>query len=191
MNVSLQDGYNLGWKLSSVLLGLSPPSILQTYVTERSKTAADLIAFDRVFSQKFSSKEEAPGAFAKYFVESGRYTAGFTAQYVDSLVTDEKGSRQELAGACTVGMRFPSAQVVRFCDCKAVQLQGVLRSDGRWRVVVFAGDINELEHRRRLEKVSSRNSEFVPNEKLMRDSLRHVSNRSFGGLRQQGTILIA
>jgi len=66
-----------------------------------------------------------------------------------------------------------------------------LRSDGRWRVVVFAGDINELEHRRRLEKVSSRNSEFVPNEKLMRDSLRHVSNRSFGGLRQQGTILIA
>jgi phenol 2-monooxygenase len=157
MNVSLQDGYNLGWKLASVLLGVSPPSLLHTYVTERSKTAADLIAFDRVFSQKFSEKEEKPGAFAKYFTDSGRYTAGFTAQYEDSLVTDAKGSRQELARACTVGMRFPSAQVVRFCDCKAVQLQSVLKSDGRWRVVVFAGDMKKEKHKRRLQKVSSQN----------------------------------
>ncbi|KAF2650039.1 hypothetical protein K491DRAFT_609571 [Lophiostoma macrostomum CBS 122681] len=153
MNVSLQDGYNLGWKLASVLLGISPPSILSTYITERSKTAADLIAFDRVFSQKFSSKEEEPGAFAKYFVESGRYTAGFTARYVDSLVTDRKGSSQALA-ACTVGMRFPSAQVVRYCDCKALQLQSVLRSDGRWRVIIFAGDINKLEDGKRLKRLA-------------------------------------
>ena len=35
MNVSLQDGYNIGWKLASVLKGLAPPSILETYVLER------------------------------------------------------------------------------------------------------------------------------------------------------------
>lgn len=153
MNVSLQDGYNLGWKLASVLRGISPQSLLRTYVLERSKTAADLIAFDRVFSRKFSSKEGTPGEFADYFVKSGRYTAGFTAQYDDSELTDAKGSKQQLAKACPVGMRFPSAQVIRFCDCKAMQLQRALQSNGKWRIVIFAGDINNGIHSLRLEKV--------------------------------------
>ncbi|KAF1966383.1 hypothetical protein BU23DRAFT_593204 [Bimuria novae-zelandiae CBS 107.79] len=155
MNVSLQDGYNLGWKLGSVLRGISPPSLLRTYVLERTKTAADLIAFDRVLSKKFSSKEERPGEFAEYFVKSGRYMAGFTAQYEDSELTDAQGSRQELAKECLVGMRFPSAQVIRFCDCKAMQLQRLLQSNGRWRIVIFAGDINDEAHRRRLEKLAN------------------------------------
>ncbi|KAF2825749.1 hypothetical protein CC86DRAFT_467389 [Ophiobolus disseminans] len=155
MNVSLQDGYNIGWKLGSVLSGLSPSSILSTYVSERSKTAADLIAFDRELSRLFSRKEERDGEFAEYFTRSGRYMAGFTARYEDSGVTDLRGSRVDMARGLTVGMRFPSTQVVRFCDCKAVQLQGVLRSDGRWRVVVFAGDINFPESRARLEKLAS------------------------------------
>lgn len=154
MNVSLQDGYNLGWKLADILRGVSRPSLLRTYVLERSKTAADLIAFDRVFSKKFSEKETRPGEFAEHFVKSGRYMAGLTAKYADSEVTDGRGSSQEKAQGCTVGMRFPSAQVIRFCDCKAMQLQRVLQSDGRWRVVVFAGDINVGGCRERLNKVS-------------------------------------
>lgn len=40
-----------------------------------------------------------------------------------------------------VGMRFPSAQIVRFCNAKAMQLAKALTSNGRWWVVVFAGDI--------------------------------------------------
>jgi phenol 2-monooxygenase len=152
MNVSLQDGYNLGWKLGSVLSGLSPESVLRTYVSEREKTAADLIAFDRELNTFFERKESYDGEFAEYFVKSGRYMAGFTARYEDSVVTDAKGSK-DVAKGVTVGMRFPSAQVVRFCDCKAVQLQSVLRSDGRWRVVIFAGDINSPEHKGRLREV--------------------------------------
>lgn len=141
MNVSLQDGYNLGWKLASVLLGRAGPEILRTYVQERTQTARDLIAFDRAFAAKFSAKEEKEGDFADFFIKSGRYTAGFTARYEDSMLTDEKGSRSELAKGVRVGMRFPSAQVIRFCDCKALQLLSVLKSDGRWRIVVFVGDI--------------------------------------------------
>lgn len=153
MNVSLQDGYNIGWKLGSVLSGLSPVSVLHTYVSERSKTAVDLIAFDRELTQLFARKEQFEGEFADYFVKSGRYMAGFTARYEDTVVTDMKDSHSDGATGVTVGMRFPSAQVIRFCDCKAVQLQSVLKSDGRWRVVVFAGDINQREHRERLDKV--------------------------------------
>lgn len=154
MNVSLQDGYNIGWKLGSVLSGLSPLSTLQTYVRERSKTAADLIAFDKELSAMFSRKEEKEGEFAEYFVKSGRYMAGFTARYEDSVITNLKESKEDLATGIMVGMRFPSAQVIRFCDAKPVQLQSVMRSDGRWRVVVFSGDIKRTQNKEMLEKVS-------------------------------------
>lgn len=153
MNVSLQDGYNIGWKLGSVLSGLSPPSILESYVSERGKTAKDLIAFDRELTQLFARKERYEGEFQEYFVKSGRYMAGFTAAYGESLVTGKGG---EMGGArgVQVGKRFPSAQVVRFCDARGLQLQSVCRSDGRWRVVVFAGDIiSSQRSRERLDKV--------------------------------------
>jgi phenol 2-monooxygenase len=154
MNVSLQDGYNIGWKLGSVLRGLSPVSVLHTYVTERSKTAADLIAFDRELAAMFSRKEKFEGEFSEYFIKSGRYMAGFTAKYEDSVVTSGGDSEQGVARRVTVGMRFPSAQLIRFCDCKAVQLLSAMKSDGRWRIVVFAGDVTVAEHKQRLNKVS-------------------------------------
>lgn len=155
MNVSLQDGYNIGWKLGQVLTGLSPPSLLESYVLERSKTATDLIEFDRELARLFSSKEEEPGSFAKHFIKSGRYMAGLTARYEHSEITDLKASKQEVAKKIVVGMRFPSAQVVRFCDCKALQLLRVLKSDGRWRVVIFAGDITQKKEAKRLSEVSN------------------------------------
>lgn len=154
MNVSLQDGYNIGWKLGAVLSGLAPRSLLSTYVSERSKTAADLIAFDRELTALFNRKEEFEGEFAEYFRRSGRYMAGFPEGYGESMITVGKS---EVKGI-TVGMRFPSAQVIRFCDCKAVQLQSVLRSTGAWRVVVFAGDVNDEGHRMRLGEVRTASS---------------------------------
>lgn len=156
MNVSLQDGYNIGWKLGMVLSHLAPASILETYVLERSKTASDLIDFDREFARMFSTKEEKPGEFSQYFVKSGRYTAGMTALYEDSMVVDKKRSNEDVAKGVTVGMRFPSAQVIRYCDCKAVQLMTALKSDGRWRIVVFVGDILKEEYRQKLNQVRHR-----------------------------------
>ncbi|EDU48898.1 phenol 2-monooxygenase [Pyrenophora tritici-repentis Pt-1C-BFP] len=157
MNVSIQDGYNIGWKLGSVLSGLSPPSLIPTYVTERGKTAADLIAFDKELTKKIGRKEEYEGEFADYFIKSGRYTAGFTAKYEDSMITsgESAGGRVNLATGITVGMRFPSAQVIRFCDCKAIQLQSVIKSDAKWRVVVFGGDINQPDHHAQLRKLAN------------------------------------
>ncbi|KAF2468923.1 phenol 2-monooxygenase-like protein [Lindgomyces ingoldianus] len=154
MNVSLQDGYNIGWKLGMILSGQAPHSLLHTYVLERAKVAKDLIDFDREFARMFSAKEGSPEEFRRYFIKAGRYTAGLTARYEDSEVTDLKGSRQEVARGIVVGMRFPSAQVVRFCDCKAMQLMRGLTSDGRWRILVFAGDITVERDRKRLEELA-------------------------------------
>jgi phenol 2-monooxygenase len=164
MNVSLQDGYNIGWKLAAVIQGRASPKILETYNLEREKVASDLIDFDRHFTKLFSSKGGAnghtPQYFADQFVKSGRYTAGLTAKYDDSIITAAGRSKQELAKGLTVGMRFPSAQVVRFCDAKAMQLVQALPADGRWRIVIFAGNLHNPGSLERLGKVSP--FHFVP-----------------------------
>lgn len=146
MNVSLQDGYNIGWKLGMILTGKATPELLKTYNVERGKTAADLIDFDRFFTKLFSMKASkgekmTPEQFSQAFIKSGRYTAGLTAKYEDSSLTSSAGSTQSLAANVVVGMRFPNAQVVRFCDAKAMPLVQSLKADGRWRVIFFAGRI--------------------------------------------------
>ncbi|ORY17091.1 putative phenol 2-monooxygenase [Clohesyomyces aquaticus] len=155
MNVSLQDGYNIGWKLGMVLSGQAPPSLLETYILERKKVAKDLIDFDRELATLFSSKDASPREFSRYFIKAARYMAGLTARYEDSVITDLEGSCEGVAKGVVVGMRFPSAQVIRFCDCKAMQLLRGLQSDGRWRVIVFAGDIREENEKRRLDQLAT------------------------------------
>ncbi|RFU31377.1 hypothetical protein B7463_g4966, partial [Scytalidium lignicola] len=158
MNVSLQDGYNIGWKLAGVLKNRFGPAILKTYDLERSLVAANLIAFDRSFMKMFAAKVGENGVsedyFSQQFIKSGRYTAGLTSTYQESQITAAQSSKQHLAKNLIVGMRFPSAQVVRFCDVRAMQLVRALPSDGRWRLVIFAGDISVPAFARRLEKLA-------------------------------------
>ena len=158
MNTSLQDGYNIGWKLAAVLKGQAGPELLKTYNVEREKVAADLIAFDREFIKLFSSKSaKSNGAvsqsFSDAFIKAGRYTAGLTATYDDSSITKASLSTKLHASNINVGMRFPSAQVIRFCDARAIQLLKALPADGRWRIVIFAGDIRHSPSSKRLEMV--------------------------------------
>jgi putative polyketide hydroxylase len=44
MNTAIADGFNLGWKLSWVLKGWAPESLLDTYETERRPTAEHNVA---------------------------------------------------------------------------------------------------------------------------------------------------
>ncbi|PNP51907.1 hypothetical protein THARTR1_07498 [Trichoderma harzianum] len=158
MNVSLQDGYNIGWKLAAVLRGQFPPRILETYISERQKTAAQLIDFDRFFTKLFSSSyRQANGIssqdFKDQFVKAGRYTAGQGVRYEESVFVSPGLADESLAQSVIVGMRFPSAQVVRFCDARSMQLVAALPADSRWHVVVFAGDILQQTAAARLIKV--------------------------------------
>ncbi len=58
MNVSMQDGFNLGWKLGSVLTGRAPAELLSTYGAERHPVAQQLIDFDREWSSLMARKPE-------------------------------------------------------------------------------------------------------------------------------------
>lgn len=148
MNVSMQDAFNLGWKLVSVLQKRSPPSLLHTYSAERRAIAKELIDFDREWASIIaSSKESADGKRAgfdpaeteRYFVRHGRYTAGTATQYKPSLLTAEPAF-QHLAAGLAIGARFHSAPVIRLADAKPVQLGHVAEADGRWRIYLFANE---------------------------------------------------
>ena len=147
MNVSMQDTFNLGWKLAAVLRGRSSPALLHTYSAERQAIAKQLIDFDREFAKMFSAPPKEAGSpegdgvdpeeFQSYFVAQGRFTAGTATQYKPSLICAEP-TFQHLAAGFPVGMRFHSAPVVRLVDAKPVHLGHAATADGAWRIYAFA-----------------------------------------------------
>ena len=82
MNVSMQDGFNLGWKLASVLRKRCAPHLLHTYSAERQAIAKELIDFDREWAAMLASSKGFDAAETqRYFVRHGRYTAGTATHY--------------------------------------------------------------------------------------------------------------
>ncbi|MFM2083691.1 MAG: hypothetical protein RLY95_509 [Pseudomonadota bacterium] len=141
MNVSMQDAFNLGWKLAAVLQKRSPASLLHTYSAERQAVAKNLIDFDREWAAMLSTSNN-PAEVQRYFVQHGRYTAGTATQYSPALLTGQ-ATYQRLATGLQVGTRFHSAQVTRMGDGKLMQLGASAQADGRWRLYAFAGE-NDL-----------------------------------------------
>ena len=147
MNVSIADGFNLGWKLAAVLRKQSRPDLLHSYSSERRAIAQELIDFDREFAKMFSAPPRDagdpsstgvdPAEFQKYFVKHGRFTAGTSVRYRPSTIVGE-GEHQALARGFTIGMRFHSAPAIRLADARPMQLGHVVRADGRWRLFAFA-----------------------------------------------------
>lgn len=147
MNFSMQDTFNLGWKLAAVLRGQCAPELLQTYSDERQVVAQQLIDFDREWAKMFSDRPKGgsggsggvdPKEFQRYFEQHGRFTAGVGTHYKPSAITGE-ATHQHLATGFVIGTRFHSAPVVRITDAKPVHLGHAGKADGRWRLYAFAG----------------------------------------------------
>lgn len=185
MNISMQDTYNLGWKIASVLNGVAKRSILKTYQSERRRVAQDLIAFDHKFSRLFSGRPARDVAdeegismeeFKDVFVKGNLFASGVAVDYGASCLVAKQGDSREqgdgspvevttlengerlvgnpeLAKNIKVGMRIPSFQVLNQADARPWQLQQHLKSDGRFRIVVFAGKVKGSEQMRRVRRL--------------------------------------
>ena len=140
MNVSMQDAFNLGWKLGLVLSGRSPDSLLATYSAERQPVAQQLIDFDREWSTLMARKPEEisdPSELAEYYLKTSDFPSGFATQYSASMITGTD-EHQVLASGFPIGKRFKSAEVVRVSDGNRVHLGHHATADGRWRIYAFA-----------------------------------------------------
>ncbi|MGD8166358.1 FAD-binding monooxygenase [Herbiconiux sp. P16] len=141
MNVSMQDGFNLGWKLASVLTGRSPEALLATYSDERQVIAQNLIDFDKEWSTLMAKKPEEfddPKELGAFYVRTAEFPAGFMTEYPPSMLIGE-ATHQALATGFPIGKRFKSAPVVRVADGNPIQLGHHHRADGRWRLYAFPG----------------------------------------------------
>ncbi|WFR83221.1 FAD-binding monooxygenase [Arthrobacter sp. Y-9] len=141
MNVSIQDGFNLGWKLGHVLEGRAPLSLLDTYSAERQVVAQNLIDFDKEWSSLMAARPDEmadPAELERFYVQTAEFPAGFMTEYTPSLIVGT-ADHQDLATGFPLGKRFKSAEVTRVCDGNPVHLGHHARADGRWRIYVFAG----------------------------------------------------
>jgi 3-hydroxybenzoate 4-monooxygenase len=156
MNFSMQDTFNLGWKLAAVLRRQCVPELLHTYSAERQVVAQELIDFDREWARMFSDRPKQgaggesagvdPKEFQKYFERHARFTAGMGTHYRPSVICGE-ATHQHLATGFVIGTRFHSAPVVRLADAKPVQLGHAGKADGRWRLYAFAGANDPVDDR--------------------------------------------
>jgi phenol 2-monooxygenase len=145
MNVSMQDTFNLGWKLSLVLQGRADASLLRSYTQERLTEAKRLVETDHKWSRVMSdptTQAERDGTeeprIIRQFKENLEFTGGTAVKY-DTSYLFAASKHQALAKGEEIGRRFHSAPVVRVSDAKQMQLGHVAEADARWRIYAFAG----------------------------------------------------
>ncbi|KAK1711785.1 phenol hydroxylase [Colletotrichum lupini] len=184
MNVSMQDTYNLGWKVALAAKGIAKRDILNTYQSERRRVAQDLIEFDHRFSRLFSGRpakdvldEEGVSmeVFKDAFLKGNLFASGLSVDYgasnlvvkagdslkqgdgskvlksVASISEEDFKKKQALATGLPVGMRFNSFKVLNQACARPWHFQEILKADGRFRVVLFAGNILDPSQKARVD----------------------------------------
>lgn len=166
--------------------GLSKRSILKTYETERLPIAKDLIAFDSELSRLFSGRPaqdilDKEGIDMKKFkkeLEKGNmFGSGVGVDYDESILVAKNEyvqnysngvdfrpkhghlrarSKPELASHIKIGKRLPSCQVLNQSDARPWQFQELLKSNGCWRLIVFAGDLSDVMQAARVQTLGER-----------------------------------
>ncbi|KAH7912298.1 hypothetical protein BJ138DRAFT_1178955 [Hygrophoropsis aurantiaca] len=102
LNSSVQDAFNLSWKLSLVYKGISPASLLSTYTTERIPVIAEMLNLTTVLLNK---------------------TVGRTEATAESAF--ERGQRLYMLG---VNYRFSPIVVDEFSDAGPVDAYGLIQN---------------------------------------------------------------
>ncbi|KAI0364365.1 hypothetical protein BV20DRAFT_956369 [Pilatotrama ljubarskyi] len=160
MNASMNDTHNLAWKLTHVLRGWADLSLLKTYEFERRKYAQDLIDFDKKFSKLFSGKprtqENQDGITHEEFLEAfqtfGAFTSGIGVHYLPSAITDNQ--HQSYASKLTVGERMVPHVFIRAADARPYEIQDLLPSDTRFKILVFVGNVVDTAQAERVKALA-------------------------------------
>jgi 3-(3-hydroxy-phenyl)propionate hydroxylase len=146
-NSGVQDADNLGWKLAAVVQGRSPPSLLESYDSERVE-AADENILNSTRATDFIAPRS-PGeivlrdaalalaresAFGKRFVNSGRLSLP-TSYYASPLSTPDA---VPWAGGVAPGAPLVDAPLLQ--DGHLVWLSEIADGEGPWLLCIGAVD---------------------------------------------------
>ncbi|KAH0350531.1 phenol 2-monooxygenase, partial [Aureobasidium melanogenum] len=163
MNISMQDTYNLIWKISTAIR-TGNRAILATYNTERMATAKELISKDRAMSDFYCDGPSANSKRYQEFREAFRdFVSGVAVEYSPGLLTASEGtsngsgdgrrdsqqhlqkiySKPSLATNLTLGQRLPSYLVTNHFTAEVSHIHSFLQSTGQWRILLFPGDLRD------------------------------------------------
>lgn len=174
MNVSMQDAYNLGWKLASVIKGVAHPNILRTYHEERLPVARRLIEFDkRICRGMLEGEYTFDDDHRQALVEENTSMSGLGIAYPPNIVMSKPIMQQQNGvkkhpavnghtpkqpdpvKAIKLGARITSELVLSQSDSQPYQLQRIFQSTGEWNLVVFGGDILVEDQKRRVGNLAA------------------------------------
>jgi phenol 2-monooxygenase len=158
LNVSIQDAYNLGWKLAAVVNGEARPALLSTYEEDRRPIAKFLVDFDESFQRFFHeplaamnwSAEDYSAALCEAVNVEHVELSGISACFKDDhMFEDPQYVQQELAPGVLIGRRIPDVLIVNQADGRGWYLHDLLYNNGHWRLLIFAGDLRDETLKRR------------------------------------------
>ncbi|KAF1943354.1 putative phenol 2-monooxygenase [Clathrospora elynae] len=153
MNTSMQDGYNVGWKIAMVAAGAirDENAFLSTYAGERYPVAKQLVKFDRTLFGDHGKVD--PENFRKNHVEFRDFSDGFKLEYPESVLVSQSTSKQTAATGLTVGESFKHHRVLAHATSQLCWTTKLFQSDGRFRIVLMAGDVSEPDQMARVKKL--------------------------------------
>ncbi|KAL4879954.1 FAD binding domain-containing protein [Aspergillus karnatakaensis] len=151
MNVSIQDTYNLVWKLGSVITGALDSSILSTYHTERHPVAEELMKMDARLVEAYERTGGEISEVSKVREGYAGFMSGVEVTYPGSVLISKRNDEEESLTNIKPGKRLRTVPVVNQADCSTTELAGALPSNGAWRLLVFSGDLQQKEQVARLE----------------------------------------
>lgn len=149
MNVSIQDTYNLIWKLASVITGALDPRVLETYQLERHPVAEKLMKMDSELVHAYEQLKAPISEVSKIREGFSGFMSGVEVTYDPNVLVSERKSKH--AANVTIGMRLPSVPVVKQADGCPTPLARILSSNGAWRLLVFSGNLTDPKAVERLD----------------------------------------
>ncbi|KAL4868383.1 hypothetical protein BDV12DRAFT_209214 [Aspergillus spectabilis] len=152
MNVSIQDTYNLVWKLGSVITGVLDSSILDTYQLERHPVAEELLKMDTRLVETYQQAKAPISEVSKVRNRYAGFMSGAEVTYPPSVLvaSEDCNGESKRVTNLKLGMRLRTVPIVNQADASTSQLARALSSNGAWRLLVFSGDLQGKEHIERL-----------------------------------------
>lgn len=164
MNISMQDSYNLGWKLAMVLKGQADGSILQSYNDERRPVAQKTIELDKQMSAFYiDGPSETSYDYENFRDRFSTFLSGAAVTYDESLTIAKASdvsleatiySKLWLATGATTGRRLPPVEIECQGDGNVWNLHDTMPSTGDWTLFVFSGSLLRQGAMRKLEALS-------------------------------------
>ncbi|TVY30425.1 Phenol hydroxylase [Lachnellula hyalina] len=151
MNTGMHDAVNLAWKLSIVLHGLAPSSLLSTYESERLPNVQKLINYDKDISRLMTMQLPAdwsgdPNAdpneiLGTVMEEASTFTSGLSIAF-DSNNVNVPGTFKSNVDLAPVksGQRAPDVQLQKPATFEATRLHKETPNIARFHAIVFAGE---------------------------------------------------